>query len=71
MPIAITMKGVLEPIVIEESFADAVTSLQLSSAQGKEFIVGTMKDGQAVGISMRNIVSFGELDENYEPLVGA
>lgn len=71
MPIEIVMKGALEPIVLEESFADALNSLQMSAAQGREFIVGTMPSGQAVGISMRNILSFGELDDDHEPLIGA
>lgn len=64
MAVDILMRGTLEPIRIAEDFMEVATSLNMASAQGKEFVVATDSlDGGNILIAMRNILTLKETDE--------
>lgn len=63
MPVAVTMKGLLEPVVLEDSFLEAANALNIAAAQGKEFIVTRDNDGKNVALAMHNILYIKEQDE--------
>jgi hypothetical protein len=63
MAVAVMMKGLLEPVVIEGDFLDATNQLQVAAARGMEFIVTTTPDGDNVALATRNILTFREVDE--------
>lgn len=63
MPTAVTLKGLLEPVTLEDDFVDTLNALNMSAAQGREFIVTRNNDGEKVGFAMNNIVFLQELDE--------
>lgn len=67
MPVAVTMKGLLEPITLEDSFLETANALNIASAQGKEFIVTKNSDGEHVALAMRNILYI--LEQDPEALV--
>jgi hypothetical protein len=63
MTVAVTMRGMLEPVLIEEGFIEATHALNMANAQGKEFILATTPEGDNIGMSMRNILFIKEIDE--------
>lgn len=65
MPSDITMRGLLEPVRIEEGFVEAIQTLNMASAQGKEFVVATSdEDGEHIAMSARNILLVKGVEED-------
>lgn len=57
------MKGLLEPISIEDDFGEAANALNIAAAQGKEFIVTRTVEGDHIALKMDNILTIIERDE--------
>lgn len=63
MPTDITLRGMLEPIRIEENFMETANVLENMAARGKEFVVATDDgDGNNIAVAIRNILAFKEVD---------
>jgi hypothetical protein len=62
MPVAVTMKGLLEPVVLEDSFLETSNALNVAAAKGMEFIVTRNVEGDPVALSMHNILFIQEQD---------
>lgn len=57
MPSEVTMRGLLEPVRLEEGFMEAIATLNMAAAQGKEFVVATsLEDGENIAMAARNIL---------------
>lgn len=69
MPIAVTMRGMLEPILIKEDFQTAVTDMNIAAASGKEFLLANSVDGGAIAMALHNILSIREVEED-DALIG-
>lgn len=70
MPVAVTMKGLLEPIELDEGFAETMQVLNNAAMQGKEFVVATGEDGTNVLLKMDNILIIRETDLINERGIG-
>lgn len=64
MPVSIKMSGELNPIIMQEDFADTVGSINHMYSQGKAFGSGHTLDGRPVAVWLANIVSIEELDKD-------
>ncbi len=62
MTVFITMKGLLEPIKLEESFMDTMNSMNMAAVQGKEFVATRTDNGDNILIAMRNVLTVIEDD---------
>lgn len=60
MPVAVTMKGLLEPVLLEDSFNETTNALNLAAAKGMEFIVTRNSEGEPVALAMHNILYIHE-----------
>lgn len=61
MPCTIHVRGLLEPVTVEDGFTDVLQALNMSAAQGKEFVVTrTDEGGQFVGFALHNILFIKE-----------
>jgi hypothetical protein len=63
------MRGLLEPVALEEDFNDTAIRLNRAAAQGMEFVATTDFDGRNVLIKMDNILVMTEQDDD-EGLIG-
>lgn len=63
MPVQVVLKGSFEPVVLSEDFAGTAASLHMAAAQGRMFVAGENMDGQTVLLSMPNILSITELED--------
>ena len=59
----VKMYGELEPIEIQESFADTVNSINLMAARGKSFATGTLPDGRLVAMWMHNLIRIEQIED--------
>lgn len=64
MPVQVILKGSFDPVVLSEDFAGTAVSLQMAAAQGRMFLAGEDMDGRTVMLSMPNILTITELDED-------
>lgn len=61
--IVVHMKGMIEPVQADEDFASAINALNMSAAQGKQFMVVDGLTGRHIGISIPNINTIEEPDD--------
>jgi hypothetical protein len=66
MTVKLTMRGLLEPIELEDNFDEAVNQLNNSAAQGKEFVVTRKNTGEHLIIKMGNILTLEQIDDEDE-----
>lgn len=65
MPTDVTMRGLLEPLRLEEDFPTCVGTLNMATAQGKEFVVATAEDnGDHIAVAARNILTLREVTDD-------
>lgn len=64
MPVSVRMRGELNPILMQEDFADTVGSINQMYLQGKAFGSGHTMDGRPIAVWLGNIVSIEELDRD-------
>jgi len=65
MPTAITMRGLLEPIVINENFLETTTALNMAAAKGSEFVICNAPDGEPVAFATHNILTVKEIEGDF------
>ena len=63
MTVAVTCKDVIEPIICDETFIDAVNMLNISSAKGNTFMVMDDTSGGHVAFNIPNINTIVEVDD--------
>ena len=62
MTVAVSLRGALEPIVVDEDFAGSIQALNLAKAQGISFWVADKGEGKYVAISVGSILSIEEIE---------
>lgn len=62
MPVVVTMEGALESITLQEGFLETANTLNLSAAQGKQFVVATDEDGSNILVNIHKINTIVETD---------
>lgn len=62
MPVAITMKDVLEPVICDEDFAQTIQALNMAAAKSSAFMVLDDMEGGHVGINIPNINLITEIE---------
>jgi hypothetical protein len=62
MPIAVRMKDVLEPVIVDEDFAGAINALNMAAAKSNQFMVMDTEDGGHIAINIPNINVITEVD---------
>ena len=60
------MRGLIEPIMLEDDCLETVHLLNHSIAQGKEFVVTKTTDGDDIVIKLGNILTLKGVDESTE-----
>ena len=64
MPTAVTMRGMLEPIVLQDGFMETVNALNISVAKGNHFVIGERDDnGEPIAIALPNILTITGVDD--------
>lgn len=64
MPTAVTMKGLLEPIILHDEFMETVNALNISSAKGNHFVIGERDDnGEPIAMALPNILTITGIDD--------
>lgn len=64
MPTSVTMKGMLEPIVLHDGFLETVQALNISIAKGNHFVVGERDDnGEPIALALPNILTITAVDD--------
>lgn len=59
--VAVTMRGALEPVLLDEGFMDTIKSLNDTAIQGKEFVLSRDPDGAHIGFALHNILTVKEV----------
>lgn len=60
--VSVTMKGALEPFVLDQEYVETVNALNVSAAQGKKFILADARDGKNIALAIDNILAIVEQD---------
>lgn len=63
MPSELTMRGLIEPVMLEDDCLETVHVLNHSIAQGKEFVVTKTTDGDDIVIKLGNILTLRGVDD--------
>lgn len=63
MTLSVQMQGQLNPILVEDDYAEAVTKINMAAAQGMKFIMVDLRDGSNAALAIQNINSIVEEDE--------
>lgn len=58
--IAISMRGALEPVLVDDDFMSVINTMNLAANQGKEFFLARAPDGEHIGFAMHNILTIKE-----------
>lgn len=66
MTVILTMRGMLEPIELEDNFAETISVLNNSAAKGMEFVVTRKNSGENIVVKMDNILMLEEVEEDEE-----
>ena len=64
MPSALTMRGLIEPIMLEDNVLETVHLLNQNIAQGKEFVATKTADGDDLVIKLGNILTIRSVDDD-------
>lgn len=65
MPCILTMRGLIEPVVLEDNFAETANNLNMHAAAGKEFVVTRTDRGENLIIKMDNILTIKEVEDDW------
>ncbi len=68
MPSDLTMRGLIEPIRLEDDCLEVVHLLNHSIAQGKEFVATKTVEGDDIVIKLGNILTLRGVDEDNEEM---
>lgn len=63
MPMLITMRGLLEPVKIEEGFHEFANGLNLAAAKGHAIILCRTPDGENILVATQEILTAKEVDD--------
>ena len=66
MPCVLTMRGLIEPVELEDNFQETANNLNMHAAAGKEFVVTRTVRGENLIIKMDNILTIQEVEDEYE-----
>lgn len=61
--VAVTMRGVLEPVILDEDFMSTIKTLNDAAIQGKEFVLSRTPNGGHVGMAMHNILTVKSVED--------
>lgn len=62
MPCAVTLRGLLEPVVIQDDYASTLNSLNNLATQGKAFALTQTEDGPNVLLNITQILTILEIE---------
>jgi hypothetical protein len=68
--VIVSMRGLLEPLELEEDFAETAHRLNIAAAQGREFVATTDELGRNVLLKMDNILTIVEKDDEDTGVIG-
>lgn len=68
--VIVSMRGLLEPLELEEDFADTAQRLNIAAARGLEFVATTDENGRNVLLKMDNILTIIEKDDDNPGVIG-
>lgn len=68
MGLIVQMRGALETFELDEGFADTAMRLNLSAAEGREFVATKDTHGRNMLIKMSNILTLIENEDDDEEL---
>lgn len=64
MSVAVTMKGMLNAIHLEDDFASTINAINMAAAMGKTLLIGDSVDGRPVALHVENILSIEDMDSD-------
>ena len=64
MPVLVTMKGLLEPVTLEDDYTETMNALNMTAAQGKEFVSTRTQDGDNILLHIDQILTVVETGVN-------
>lgn len=67
--IEITVRDVIDPIKVKGDFADFINNLNISAAQGKQFVICEEERGGPVAFEIRNLTVM-RADEDDDSFIG-
>lgn len=63
MPTRVTMKGLIEPVVIDEGFIECTNKLNIAAANGKQFVITKAEDnGENLVLNINEILTLRQVD---------
>jgi hypothetical protein len=62
--VEVTMKGLLEPVSLEDDWVETMNALNLAAANGKEFVATRTGDGDNILLKMENILTIKEIESD-------
>lgn len=71
MSCTVIMRGLLEPIQLEDGFLETAHMLNSNAAQGKEFVVTRKLDGGNIILKLDSILTITENEEDWEGVPSA
>jgi len=65
MSVIVAMRGLLEPVELEEDFTETANRLNLAAVAGKEFVATTTSEGKNILLKLDNILTIEEKDGEF------
>lgn len=63
MTVIVTMRGLLEPVEVENDFVGMANDLNIAAASGKAFVVARSPEGENMALQAGEILVIKEKDE--------
>lgn len=62
MGVIVAMRGLLEPIELEEDWNETAQGIEMAASKGREFVATTDSEGNNILLKMDNILTITEKD---------
>ena len=69
MPVQVSLKGTFDVVVLDEDFAGIANTLNMAGASGRQFVVADQLDGEPILISLNQILTIREVDNEEDALI--
>lgn len=69
MTVVVTLKGALEPVILDEDFLGMANQLNMAGASGRQFVVFDDDEGGPVLLSLSQILTAKEVEGDVESLL--